>query len=99
MYAIICDARRGASLGISVLAMVDRSKVRDRWWTSNEPHDAMRFRSKAAAERVAGRLEQNNARVVPFDYAEALLTDQAETIDERKAMEAQELGLDEHGDR
>lgn len=79
-FAIIQDARAGQSLGIDILALVDRSKSNRYWWTSDDESIAICYRSEAAARFAAGRLRQNNARVVPFDVAVKLLLRQSGAI-------------------
>ena len=35
-YAILCDARKGSSLGVEKIALVDRKKTKSQWWTSDQ---------------------------------------------------------------
>lgn len=102
-FAIICDARAGHKLGIEVLALVDRSKSRRYWWTSDEPGIAIRYRSEHAAGFAAKRLRRNNARVVPFSKAARMLREQSNSIsfheaemDFHEAMSSAESGWDDH---
>jgi len=102
-YAIICDARKGGKLGVDTLALVDRSKSRRLWWTSDNPRIAISYRSRDAAEFAAGRLRRNRARVVPFDQAVRILNQQAEGVrdaerefEHQSALAACEEGWDGH---
>lgn len=95
-FAIVCDARCGESLGVHSLALVDRSKCRSMWWTSDEPEIAIRYARQSAARFAARRLKRNNARVVPFDEAVSILTDQARGIDHASAMSDAEQGWESH---
>ena len=95
-YAIVCEARTGASLGITTLALVDRSKSRDAWWTSDDPTLAINYSSEHAAAFVAKRLKMNRPRVVPFADAARLLDEQAAEIIHHEAMSDAEQGWDGH---
>lgn len=81
-FAIICDARAGESLGIHTLALVDRSKTRLLWWTSDDWSIAINYRKREAAEFAASRLKKNRACVVPFEQAMRTLQAQAKAIRE-----------------
>ncbi|WP_116082050.1 hypothetical protein [Tropicimonas sp. IMCC34011] len=103
MYAIICNARKGASMGISTLALVDRAKSKSLWWTDHNSELAMKYRKRSAAEFAASRLKQNNARVVSSAFAHAILSRQFRAIvtaereaDDAKCMDAAEAGWDAH---
>lgn len=91
-YAIICDARKGESLGIDTLAMVDRSKCQREFWTTDESHLVMRFFSKKVAAKVCARLQHNDPRVVEFSVALGVIQRQKNSIDEAKADNA--MGFD-----
>ena len=95
-YAIICDARSGKRYGIDTLALVDRSKTKKRWWTSDCPELIMKFRKKSAADYSAKRMRKNNARVVAFDEAYEIITTQDETIGIHEANMENEAGWDGH---
>ncbi|CAD5377317.1 hypothetical protein OF001_U20244 [Pseudomonas sp. OF001] len=97
-YAVICDARAGESLGIQFLALVDRSRSRKQWWTSDDPSIAINYRSLSAARYAARRLHHNNARVVPFQSAVKWLREQAKEILHNEALSACEAGWDAHKD-
>lgn len=97
-YAILCDARAGEGLGIHTLALVDRSRSRRLWWTSDDWSIAINYRSRSAAEFAARRLHHNNARVVPFEAAMSMLREQAKEITHIEAMNACEVGWDGHKD-
>ncbi len=103
MYGIICNARKGSSLGIDVLALVDRSRSKRFWWTSDNANIAMCYRKKEAADFAAGRLKKNGARVVPFSEVQRVLSRQVTRIREAEreasesaCLDAVELGWDGH---
>lgn len=50
------------------LALIDRSKSKDKWWTS-ELKNALVFESKEQAQLQCEKYKYNNPRVVPFDKA------------------------------
>jgi len=95
-YAIICDARNGRSLGVKFLALVDRSKTKTLWWTSDDPWLAIRYRSKKAASYACKRLRMNNPRVVDFDEMAAALQEQGICIVDALAAADMETGWDGH---
>lgn len=80
MYAIICDARQGQSLGVTVLALVDRQLYRHEWWTSDKPDKIMRFMKRDAAEFSLSRFKFNNPRIVLYAEAVTLIEMQRESI-------------------
>lgn len=103
MFGIICNARKGRSLGIDVLALVDRTRNKNRWWTSDNPNIAICYTSEPAALFAASRLRKNNVRVVPFSRLKSLLSSQVEAIEEaerdadhQNGMAAVEFGWDGH---
>ncbi len=79
-YAIICDARKGESLGVHTLALVDRKKSRRLWWTSDSPNLILRYEKRAAADFACRRLRKNNPVVVDADMADRILKRQAASI-------------------
>ncbi len=74
MFGIICDARKGK--GIRTLALVDRSRSKRLWWTSDNANIAMCYRKRDAADFAAARLKKNRARVVNFADVQDILTAQ-----------------------
>ena len=82
MYGIICNARKGKGLGVGVLALVDRSRSKRLWWTSDNANIAICYRSRSAADFAARRLKKNAVRVVEFRDVQRLLADQARNISE-----------------
>lgn len=96
-YAIICDARneKGQEIGIRTLAMVDRSKRRDVWWTSDDADSIMRFANRGAAERKCRSLRHNYPRVVSFADAVKEINEQDEAASEASG-EFADLGWDGH---
>ena len=95
-YAIICDARQGWKLGIRTLALVDRSKTKRRWWTSDSTNLIMEFIKESAAEYSSRRLRRNNARVVNYETAVNIINEQDCDIMHHEADS--ELGWDSHKD-
>lgn len=79
-FAVIQDARMGGELGIKTLALVDRSKTKSTWWTSDDVFLILKYRHRGAAEYAANRLKRNNARVVPYEQACQLIADQQQEI-------------------
>ena len=95
-FAIICDARKGGSLGITTLALVDRSKTKRLWWTTDDSNIILNYRKKSAAEFAVSRLRRNNARIVSFNEAVSIIQDQESTIEYHDIMSGCELGWDAH---
>jgi hypothetical protein len=85
MYAIICDARLGKTLGVKHLALVDRKLTRRMWWTTNSKALIAAFSDLKAAEEKAAQLAQNNARVVPHEKAQRMIEEQKLRIEELEA--------------
>lgn len=79
-YAIVCDARKGAALQITTLALVDRKKSKKFWWTSDSPELALNYKKFSAAQFAARRLKKNRVRVVDFQDACKILEEQADSI-------------------
>lgn len=79
-FAVIQDAREGAGLGIHTLALVDRAKTKATWWTSDDVAIILKYRNESAAVYASGRLKQNNARVVDYEYAANLIAGQQREI-------------------
>lgn len=75
-WTIICDARQGASYGVTHLILVDQFLDSSQWWTSDDPTIAMCYRSRRVADQVCARFKRNNPRVIPYDEAMALLAHQ-----------------------
>lgn len=80
MYAIICNARKGHSLGIETLALVDRNKRTDLWWISDDPSCVMDFKKYEIAKSQLKRLKYNNARIVHIEKAKEILEAQQNEI-------------------
>lgn len=95
-YAVICDARMGESLGIETLALVDRTRTKSLWWTSDDWRIAICYRDKRAADFAAKRLRRNRARVIRFCDAAEILAEQSERISNADAMREHEQGWDAH---
>ena len=90
MYGIIQDARKGVGLGVEVLALVDRSRSRRFWWTSDNANIAICYEKKSAADFAAGRLKRNGARVVRFFEVQRLLSEQVNRMNSIEANAAHE---------
>lgn len=97
-FAIICEARAGDSLGIGILALVDRGKTKAAWWTSDNPSIAIRYEKPTAARFAARRLRFNRARVVDFDDAMKAIREQSLEIIHAQALADSEQGWDSHKD-
>lgn len=95
-FAIIRDADAGHSLGIGVLMLVDRAKSKQQWWTSDESHLGICYRSESAARFVAGRLRHGRPRVIDFDQAASAIRRQANELMHEQAMSDAEGGWDGH---
>lgn len=105
MFAILCDAREGRDQGIRVLALVDRSKERRLWWTSDNPGIVRSYDTRPEAEAACNKLGRNNPRVVSFEEMRSTLRDQARRISEaeeeredQKILAETEMGWDAHKD-
>ncbi len=107
MFAIICNARSGKTVGVRRLALIDRSKTRRRWWTSDNEALIQVFADRPSADAKAAQLTKNNARVVPLAEAQALIRAQKTNIhhvkeekararDHAECMDAFEAGWDGH---
>lgn len=100
MYAIICDARMGDSLGINTLALVDRKKSKKLWWTSDNVTLILGYKKRDAAVWASKRLKRNNARVVDYNAAMQIIASQNleinHTLDHQAGMAAMEDGWDGH---
>lgn len=79
-FAIIQNARKGGALGIDILGLVDRARSKRFWWTSDNANILICYRKKSAADFAADRLKLNSARVVPFEYAARLISQQSQEI-------------------
>ncbi len=64
-YLIIQDSRKNKGMN---LALVDRSKSPDQWWTS-VLDNALVFITKEQVKIQCDKYKYNNPRVVPFDIA------------------------------
>jgi hypothetical protein len=102
-YAIICNARKGENMGIDVLALVDRAKSKQFWWTSDHASLILNYLSRDAAEYCVKRLKKNNARIVAYESAVKLISRQnglvieaTNAINDDRARSDAELGWDGH---
>lgn len=76
MYSIICNATKGRELGIHYLALVDRSKSQEYWWTSDTPEIVLAYKRLALAEKACKRFRHNNPRIVEYRDAVAIILKQ-----------------------
>lgn len=97
-WSIICRARQGHRMGIRCLALVDRSKSKSGWWTSDNTCIILHYRSKTAAEYACKRLRRNKPEVVTYECAVRLIKEQDCLIMEHEATEAMGEGWDGHKD-
>lgn len=93
MFAIIQDARLGSTLGVKVLALVDRQITKSTWWTSDNPSIILQYQSRSAAQFAAARLKRNNARVIPAHQALYLISSQARAVSVAQAERDHEYAL------
>lgn len=98
-WSIICDARKGHSLGISVLAMSTRRNS----WTSDSSSSIRPFSTETEAKSVANQLRFNNPRVVTYACACNAINAQGRNVmeaereaDHQYALDASEAGWDGH---
>ncbi len=94
-YAIICDANQGQEFGINKLALVDRTKNKRLWWTSDNSSIIMNFKKKELAEAVLKRLHHNNPQIVSFQIALNMINNQSEQL-MAESSDDYELGWDAH---
>lgn len=95
-YSIICDARAGESLGISILALVDRRLTKRQWWTSDNSSLILGYEKRGAAEFACRRLRRNHARIVSTADARRMIREQNNEIEHQTAMMDSEQGWDSH---
>ena len=88
MYGIISQAKKGQAIGLRHIALVDRRKTRDAWWTSQSAGLVMSFPSRAAAEARAAGISQGDPRVVRIETVRRLVAAQAKAIDALQARSA-----------
>lgn len=83
-WAIICDATRGAALGVTHMALVDKVAYPDSdWWTTDDPARIVHFRYEHVALRNVARFKTRNARVVSYEDAFNLIRFQNDQIHAR----------------
>lgn len=95
-FSILCDARVGDSLGITRLALVDRSITTKFWWTSDCPGLILNYQKESAAKFVARRLKRNNPRVVDYEFAKRVISEQRERIEQLEESVAFDIEADWH---
>lgn len=79
-FAIITDARRGRDLGIEILALIDRKKTTEFYWTGDKASKIMHYRTEEAALDRCAKLKKGNPRVVPFKHAKWTIRTQSEKL-------------------
>ena len=62
------------------LFLVDRSKIKNRWWTSDWT-EAMQFYKESAAKIQASKLQKNNPRVITINQAILLTRENERNFD------------------
>lgn len=82
-FAIISDARKGASLGIKILALVDRKKISKYWWTGDKASKIMHFKTEKEAIERCSKFKKGRARVVSFMRAKQDIRAQEEVCQSR----------------
>lgn len=96
MWSIICDARKGAKLGVYILGLVDRKLSRKLWWTSDDPYLLLKYEKLDAARYAVSRLRKNNARIIESSQAVKLLEDQNQGIRSAECASYADPGWDAH---
>ena len=79
-WCVIRDAYKGDSLGIGILALIDRSKTTKSWWTSDDVSLMMIFKNKSSADIQAKKLRIGNPRVISFNTAKQIISEQRSSI-------------------
>tara|TARA_R110000772_G_scaffold61076_1_gene137671 strand:+ start:276 stop:548 length:273 start_codon:yes stop_codon:yes gene_type:complete len=64
------------------LALVDRLKTQELWWTADDPKLVMKFHKKHAADHSAARLK--GAVVILFEHALKTITEQKDKFSGEK---------------
>lgn len=80
MCAIICDARKGNE-NFDYLALVDRSKSKKSWWTSDESLIIKNFSSINEANSALCKINFNNPKIVKYEDAERIIKNQSNRYD------------------
>lgn len=94
-YAIICDANQGQEFGINHLALVDRTKTKRLWWTSDDSSIIMNFKKRELAEAVLKRLHHNNPQIVSYQTALNTINNQSKQL-LAESLDDYELGWDDY---
>ena len=81
-FAIVCEARKGRKLGITHLALIDRRKCKDEWWTSDKTSLIMKFSTEAQAKVQLRRLKHNCPQILEYSMAVKWIGEQADKIEE-----------------
>lgn len=96
MFAILCDARNKNRGTIDTLALVDRSKDKTLFWTSDDPFIMKVFANREAAKSALSKLRFNSPRVVSLDSALESIQEQQSLIGDDAAYAESECGWDAH---
>ncbi len=83
-YAVVVDSQEGRALGINILALTDKCKHPEHWWTSDAPEMVMCYHKEHIAKARAEYQEFGNARVMDYPGAVALISQQKESIEASK---------------
>lgn len=79
-FAVICNARKGATRGVNHLVLCDQKISPGVFWTSDDVKKVMRFRNLSVAEGTCRRFKHNECRVVAYGEAMSILSRQLEAI-------------------
>jgi hypothetical protein len=79
-FSIICDARHGEAYAVEVLALVDRTKEKEIWWTSDDPTIILKYNSYRTVQQTIRRLKFNNPRIVTYEEAVSIIQKQQQRI-------------------
>ena len=91
-YAVICDARHGEAYAVKYLALVDRTKERNLWWTSDDPTIVLKYVRHHAAAYAVKRLKHNNPRIVSYEEAVSIIQQQQQSILEQVVKNLTQTG-------
>jgi len=79
-FAVVCDARKGATRGVHQLVLCDQKICPGIYWTSDDKRRVLRFRNRSVAEETCKRFKHNKCRVVPYEEALSILARQFDAI-------------------
>lgn len=79
-FAVVCDARKGATRGVQQLVLCDQKICPGIFWTSDDSRKVMRFRNRSVAEDTCRRFKHNKCQVVSYEEALSILARQSDAI-------------------